>query len=588
MRFEIGPVLRFETRLVARGKGYYALRVVFGLALLALLAVYHWAFVMNLRQGASPARVKDHLSSTVTAVLAVLHLVAASLVAPIAASDAFSGERARTMIPSLLVTRLSARQIVLGTFAARLVAGLSLWLCLMPVSVFTVPWCGVDPEFVAIMEGVTFGTILLGAAMALGFSLWSGRAFVALFGVSGLWGAWLLMWSNWTGAPGWSARTNPYLLLVSRNNGKGPVTLADAVFFLADAVVATTALLGLMAVTFRSVVLAPTRRIRSRSTRPAAVRAVWHRLLERLPGPTLDGNPILWREWSRARATLGGKVFWTLYVLVAATMTVLTTHSLWGGQIGHPDLVAVVGYEAGIGLLAIAVRAASSWSEEKGTGWEPADVLLATPLSSSMIVNGKWWGAYRHVLVVAILAAVGAVILAAGAPAQPITPGFFVPQMPIPPLRLFDRVAVAAVVIGQVLLYGAAFVSLGLLLATRLTRPGRALLATVGAYITAALVVPTVSEVLFMGSNRLLSQQLALISPVAAPTLTVGAMFNASFAPPRNLLSANLAALGLAGGLAWLLKRWTIHRFDRWMGRMPASAGFEKRGVQGVHMEGFF
>jgi hypothetical protein len=59
MRFEIGPVLRFETRLVARRKGYYALRMAFGLALLAPLAAYHWAFVMNLRQRIAPAMVKS-------------------------------------------------------------------------------------------------------------------------------------------------------------------------------------------------------------------------------------------------------------------------------------------------------------------------------------------------------------------------------------------------------------------------------------------------------------------------------------------------------------------------------------------------
>jgi hypothetical protein len=188
MAIELGPILHFESRLVARRKSGYAVRMAFGVALLALLATYHRAFGANVQRGDTPSHVKDFLSGTVTAALVGLHLITALLIAPIAAADGFSRQRIRSMMPTLLVTELTAPCIVLETFAARLVPGIWLWLCLLPITLFTVPWCGVDPEFVGVMEVVIFGSIVVGVAATLGLSLWSGQSFVALMGAYVLWG----------------------------------------------------------------------------------------------------------------------------------------------------------------------------------------------------------------------------------------------------------------------------------------------------------------------------------------------------------------------------------------------------------------
>jgi hypothetical protein len=59
MAIELGPILRFESRLIAGRKSGYAVRMAFGLALLALLATYHWAFGENVQRGDSPSRVQD-------------------------------------------------------------------------------------------------------------------------------------------------------------------------------------------------------------------------------------------------------------------------------------------------------------------------------------------------------------------------------------------------------------------------------------------------------------------------------------------------------------------------------------------------
>ena len=48
-----------------------------------------------------------------------------------------------------------------------------------------------------------------------------------------------------------------------------------------------------------------------------------------------------------------------------------------------------------MGLLLLSVSAATSLAEERARG--SLDVLLATPLSTRSILDGKWWGAFRQV-----------------------------------------------------------------------------------------------------------------------------------------------------------------------------------------------
>ena len=310
MAIELGPILRFESRLVARRKSGYALRMAFGLALLALLATYHWAFGVNVQRGDSPSHVKDFLNFMVTGILVCLHLVTALLIAPIAAADGFSRERIRTMMPTLLVTDLTASRIVVETFAARLLPGITLWLCLLPVTLFTIPWCGVDPEFVGVMEGVIFGSIVVGVAATLALSLWSGQTFAALMGAYVLWGGLLGMIEFGFAPPrSWIASASPYLLFDGIWNPSPRPGWADAFVFLYKALGATTVLLVLMAATMRPVMRSSLQRTTGRHRPWRAFEATCRGWFERLPGPTLDGNPVLWREWWGAVGPHGASGF---------------------------------------------------------------------------------------------------------------------------------------------------------------------------------------------------------------------------------------------------------------------------------------
>ena len=136
---ELGPILRFESRRVARRKGWYVLRVVFVLAVLGVLAVFHQAFLFNVRLGVPPDFAKRFLATTLVRFVAILHLIIAFLIAPIEAASAFNRVRVRSMLSKLLVTEISPRRIVWETFAACLMPGICIWLCLVPMAAIVIP-----------------------------------------------------------------------------------------------------------------------------------------------------------------------------------------------------------------------------------------------------------------------------------------------------------------------------------------------------------------------------------------------------------------------------------------------------------------
>src|SRR5262249_51486325 len=145
--------------------------------------------------------------------------------------------------------------------------------------------------------------------------------------------------------------------------------------------------------------------------RPAAAREPvrdgagrWARLVDLgrfLPGPSLDGNPVLWREWHARRPTRWGVVLWGLNVVLAiscpvtiASLTASPARGRWGAAAFLNAL------QVAAGMLMLSIFAAASLAEERVAG--SLDVLLATPLSTRSIVWAKWWGTFRAVPVLAV------------------------------------------------------------------------------------------------------------------------------------------------------------------------------------------
>ena len=461
------------------------------------------------------------------------------LAAPVASADALGRDRTRGALGLLLATDVSAAEIVLGTAAARLGPVLAPLMATIPVAVLAAAWFGTDPQAVLILGADLLGVAVLGGSAALGLSLWTKRTHEALLGVYGIWAAWLSSWDLWAAfspPPAWLFKTHPYYLASAPLMAPGSVTIADALVFLGGTAALSSLILIAATIGLRAAVLRePWRRPVARLGSLGRARAAWRAWVERLPGPSLDGNPILWREWWHGRRSRWRKTFWAIYALGAITMTVLHIQAFWHGQIGRPALVQLIGFEVGLGLLAVAVASASSWAEERASGQGGLDLLLATPLSAATILGGKWWAAYRSVLLVALLPACPVIVLALGAPTMPHVPARLEPPVPVVALRGFDRIAVVSVVVGQVLLYGAVVVSLGLMLATRFKRPVRAVVVSVVVYGSVTIGWPILEEDLLMRRiDRYLSEGLAAVSPLAGPIVTLMSMFSPWFGTARG------------------------------------------------------
>jgi len=164
---------------------------------------------------------------------------------------------------------------------------------------------------------------VLGCSLALFFSLWARKTHEALMGTYAVWGLWLLgqpLITLLNRAYGWSLaypdRTvNPYYLAFSPYWYPGSVSQNDYFGFLA-VTVGTAAVLTLVAV----------RRLRAVCTREnvarkTSVRARLERFSDRLdptrylPGPSLDLNPVLWREWHRARPSRWARLVGGIYLI---------------------------------------------------------------------------------------------------------------------------------------------------------------------------------------------------------------------------------------------------------------------------------
>ena len=157
------------------------------------------------------------------------------------------------------------------------------------------------------------------------------------------------------------------------------------------------------------------------------------------------------------RPSLMMRIAWGLY----AALGLFWLWVAWVPSTGPlPDRVAIVNMvQVTIGLFLLSAGAATSLAEERVRG--SLDVLLSTPMSTRSILAGKWWGTFRQVLNVVIWpAATSPVLLVEG--------GSWMSYLAL---------------LGLVLAFGAAIASLGLALATWVSRLGRAVALCITAHI---------------------------------------------------------------------------------------------------------
>jgi ABC-type transport system involved in multi-copper enzyme maturation permease subunit len=462
----LGPVFAYEWITSSRRWQTYAVRSCFVAALLCALLVVR---ISTIAPATSTLRGLARMAELFFLAVSGTQLAIVLLVAPAATAGAICLDRARGTLSHMMMTDLSDGEIVLGKLAARLIPVLGLLACLLPVLELLALLGGVDPAALVGGFAVSVGVAVLGCSLAMFFSLWVGKTHEALMGTYAVWSLWLLagpmldlvasrigpMWGKPLRTAG------PFFLALAPYWWPSSVTGSDYVLFLGVTVTLSVILAGTSVLRLRAVCLREKVAKRPRTGAASRVLGVWRSLYENVPwlSPSLDGNPVLWREWHRSRPSR-----WSLCVAaVFAGMSLLGSMFVivWPGG---PACAWVNAFQVSIGLLLLSVAAATSLAEERARG--SLDLLLSTPLSARQIVLGKWLGAYRMVPLLAIM------------PALVVGSGAFHSDWML--------CWVSLLMIGYVLVAGAAITSLGIAMAISFSRLGRAVGVTVTVYVLVA------------------------------------------------------------------------------------------------------
>jgi ABC-type transport system involved in multi-copper enzyme maturation permease subunit len=255
-----------------------------------------------------------------------------------------------------------------------------------------------------------------------------------------------------------------------------------------------------------------------------------------------------------------------LFVWGTTSVTcVIGAYSVWrhgitpGGGSNTAEVAGVCAYVILIlfGLLMLSAVAPTSLSEERQRG--SLDVLVATPLSMTAILLGKWWGTFRLVPFLAIGPGLMALAMATARLRIPTTGVIFAGGRNV---SLGVRLSAAVLLVATILTHGAALTSLGLALATWIKRQSRAIATSVCVFVLLAIAWPILT---LTGRGAL---ALATLSPIISAIVLGEELSSRSDRLGSALWSVglwNVAAAATAVGFCWL----TARTFDDSFGRVP-------------------
>jgi ABC-type transport system involved in multi-copper enzyme maturation permease subunit len=594
--------------------------VLFVLAILAGLWISWWNNVQASGPGqplsSGPGRLQAlaRAGASFFYSLAGIQLSMVLLVAPAATAGALCQDRARAILAQMATTDLSDSEIVLGKLFSRLAPILALLACALPVVSLAALLGGIDGGALVGLFAVSVAVAVLGCAMALAISVEVVKTDEVVMAVLAFTTCWLLSLPLWGGMarayglpppPNWFFATNPFVLVFAPYTWPGHFGLLEVAIFVAAALAISAGLVAMTIARLRRFVLPAEVGRRKRKFRVPALElpglragmAALGRWRARLPGPSLDGNPVLWREWHRSRPSRLARILWALYWLGGVVATAIGIHDVFaygldnmsGGYMMH--LAVVV--PSVLGLMLLCVQAPTALGEERVRG--SLDVLLVAPLSTRAIVWGKWMGSYRVAIGLAVLPGIAAAVIAAACRDVAPSVGVVLTPTPIGPA---DRVLAPALVVAELLSWGAAFTSLGLLLATWAPRIGRAIgislavfmLLSIGWLFFAGMVIrPALHAWLYdrysiEGIDLIwIDSGLMSLSPMAAPITTIQALDSAHAGRWQFWVIMScwcLLAWSFAGALYWV----ALRLFDRRLGRMRETSQGAP-AIQSPHLE---
>jgi ABC-type transport system involved in multi-copper enzyme maturation permease subunit len=565
-----GPVFAYEWLTTTRRWQLYALRAAFVCAILAGMV-----FILRMIEPATPAGQTTTLQAmasfgrTLYLTIVSIELTVVLLVAPAATAGAICLDKARGTLDHMLATDLSNAEIVLGKLGVRLVPVLGLIACVLPIMALAGLLGGIDPTALFGSFLAALGCAVLGCSLALTLSVWGRKTqdvlmFTYLIIVFWLFSRYLseTIWTSMqlSSLPfylpalwDWLEFLNPYYLVWAPYSRPATVNATEYVEFLGICLGISGILAALATYRIRAVAEA------HRTGRPNRfVRRLLSLRFPRLPSwpsifsPSLDDNPVLWREWCRAKPSRLMRVVWILYWAMGLVWIGLALHSVDSGSTNQEMIALANDFQVAVGLLLLSVNAATSLAEERVRG--SLDILLSTPLTTRSILAGKWAGTFRGVPQLLFAPALTTLVLAWDS-------GRWIAYLNF---------------LGLMLAYSAAIVSLGLALATWQSRLGRAVALCVAAYVVFSFAWPALIIALSAGSRT----NDHVILPLVMGTPLYGTVFATLVVAggPQNIPGMPVSAwvgcflwIVIHGGIAAALYAATVATFDRCLGRMPES-----------------
>ncbi len=406
-----GAIFQREVRALGRRRMPYWVRGGYTLLLIGIVSLVFLA-LWDTGMGSSYGQqsLLEDLAPAMLGTVAIVQMCALALIAPVLTAGAIADEKRQRTLSTLLTTPLTSRDIILGKLTARTVQLVILALVPMPMLLALRVFGGVEAE--AILASMVLGLALgvLGASLALMFSIWHRRTpsvvFFALCSTAVLvFLPWLgMMVTEWSVMPNeknffFKCITPVALLLVLNPESIAGPSVADVRDFWLSS-------LGYLMLTSTGIVLFSILVLRGVLKREAAGTAsgsVFSRLV--VPGgetPSMQregksrearhvgDRPVLWRELRQNAIGSGTRTIIAFGIGIAILLILYATAGL-----DHPGLTTTLMFILALGLTAqTALTTPASVSSERDAGsWS---VLLTTPVKPWQIVLGKTLGSIRR------------------------------------------------------------------------------------------------------------------------------------------------------------------------------------------------
>ncbi len=440
-----GPIFGLEMAVAGRRARTYWLRFASVFSLLVIVGLAFLSMRMEVSPGgAASVEQLQTFAPVLATVILWTQFIAVALLAPLMCSTAISEERRAGTLYGLLSAPLTATQIIVGKFTARLALLLVIGLSTLPLLLAIRVFGGLDTRFVIGAYALTASVAVLGGIASVLYSVRAkrsvGAAVLAIITVPVIQGAPMLLWGAIDGfdnaPPTWIICTCTPAVFVFLQLGDMPLPAAglsvEGALILALAINLGWSLL-LLAVTilrFRGVMQkevdgAPQRKNSKRrkkevraeqdavpqsetagsapSVQPAAALRSADAKASKAKAHAsrvVSDHPVLWREL-RLPLLAGGRNRMALYTILIAALGVYYlwvyriseyTFSLAFSEQGYNIVPTIIPLLLALLVSGFLTTSAITGERESRT----LDVLMTSPLTPRQIVLGKYFGSLRR------------------------------------------------------------------------------------------------------------------------------------------------------------------------------------------------